>query len=82
MVPKRPLGALSYSRLQMPVVGSLSSMSSSAPRAFWIWDEGNGKGSVRNALPPASWHPTHGRRTPHRHRATVGTTGWTLSVGA
>lgn len=38
MVPKRPLGALSYSRSQMPVEGSFSSIWSSAPRAFWILD--------------------------------------------
>lgn len=35
MLPKRPLGALSYSSLHTPVDGSLSRMCSSAPRSLW-----------------------------------------------
>lgn len=34
MLPKRPLGALSYSSLHTPVDGSFSKMCSSAPRSF------------------------------------------------
>lgn len=35
MLPKRPLGALSYSSRHTPVEGSFSRMCSSAPRSLW-----------------------------------------------